>query len=440
MRETRRMLLVGLILVGLLAAWMGAALGAEPVKLKRIRPVTKADVVEGNNVFAFDLYDQLRGQKGNLFFSPYSISTALAMTYAGARGNTAAEINATLHFGAGPTDPALHKAFGSLVGDLNAAGKKGKFKLAVANALWPQHDYKFLPAFTTLVTKSYGAGLTPLDFKTKTEAARQTINRWVEQKTQNKIKALLKPGILTEDTRLVLTNAIYFKGDWATQFDKKRTKDAPFHTGLSGFKCTIGPKPVMVPMMYQKARFKYADLTIQAHHDRRERLLAGTFELLQMPYKGNELSMVVLLPKDHFTESMTALEKSLTAKNLSKWLGRARKQKVRVYLPKFKMTSEFSLANTLKAMGMKDAFTGKANLSGTDGTSKLFISAVVHKAFVDVNEEGTEAAAATGVVEGVTSVAPAIPTFRADRPFVFLIRDNKTGSVLFIGRVMNPKK
>ena len=438
MRETRRTFLVGVILVGLLAVWMGAALGAEtvkvaePAKIKPIKAVTKADVVKGNNTFALDLYGQLRAKKGNLFFSPYSISTALAMTYAGARGNTAAEMNATLHFGAAPVDKALHNAFGSFVSDLNAASKRGKFKLAVANALWPQQDYKFLPAFTGLVTKSYNAGLTPLDFKTETEAARQTINRWVEQKTQDKIKELLKPGILTPMTRLVLTNAIYFKGDWYSPFDKKRTKDAPFYLTIpEGVKFVKAPQ-VKAPLMYRKGGFGYADLK--------------TFQLLQMPYKGNELSMIVLLPRSAHAKEMAALEKSLTAANLTKWVGAAKWQNVRVYLPKFKMTSEFSLADTLAAMGMKEAFAErKANFSGMDGTSKLFISAVVHKAFVDVTERGTEAAAATAVGISVTSAAPGPsppppPVFRADRPFVFLIRDNKTGSVLFIGRVMNPKK
>ena len=422
MRETRRMFLVGLVLVGLLAAWMGAALGAEAV--------TKDSVIKGNNEFALDLYGQLREQKGNLFFSPYSISTALAMTYAGARGNTATEMDATLHFGGAPTNPVLHKTFGALVADLNAAGKRGKVKLAVANALWPHRDYTFLPAFADLVTKDYDAGLTPLDFKTKTEAARLMINRWVEQKTRDKIKELLKPGFLTPMTRLVLTNAIYFKGDWYSPFDKKRTKDAPFYLARpKGYRGIV--ERVQVPLMYRKGGFGYADLK--------------TSQLLQMPYKGNELSMVVLLPKEKTTQAMAALEKSLTAANVTKWAGAARWQNVRVYLPRFKVTSEFSLAGTLTAMGMKDAFVGgKADFSGMDGTSKLFISAVVHKAFVDVNESGTEAAAATAVGISVTSAAPgpAPPPiiFRADHPFLFLIRDNTTGSVLFIGRVMNPKK
>ena len=424
MRKTRRVFVVGLVLVGLLAVWMGAALGAEAI--------TKAGVVKGNNTFALDLYGRLREKEGNLFFSPYSISTALAMTYAGARGNTAAEMNATLHLGALPTDPALHKAFGALVADLNAAGKRGKFKLAVANALWPQHDYEFLPAFMDLATKDYDAGLTPLDFKTKTEASRQTINGWVEQKTQDKIKELLKPGFLTPLTRLVLTNAIYFKGDWYSPFEKKWTKDAPFYLATPARASYAKPPTVTVSLMYREGGFGYADLK--------------TAQLLQMPYKGNELSMVVLLPKDKSTEAMAALEKSLTTANLTKWVTAARWRKVRAHLPRFKVTSEFSLAGTLAAMGMKDAFAGgKANFSGMDGTSKLFISAVVHKAFVDVNESGTEAAAATAVGIRAMSAAPGPPPppppiFRADRPFLFLIRENKTGSVLFIGRVTNPKK
>ncbi|MFH1730640.1 MAG: serpin family protein [Planctomycetota bacterium] len=417
MRKSQRTLIVGMILIGLLAMWMAAALGAEAVNT--------AAVIKGNNEFALDLYAKLSEKKGNLFFSPYSISTALAMTYAGARGDTAGQMKTTLHLGAAPDDKALHDAFGKLVGDLNAAGKKGKFKLSVANALWAQRDYKFLEEFTGLVTKSYGAGLTPLDFARQTEAARQTINAWVEKQTQDKIKELLKPGVLTSLTRLVLTNAIYFKGDWASQFDKKRTKDAPFHLGLPAEKSLAGPATVEVPMMYQKGKFNYADLR--------------TFQILQMPYKGDQLAMVVLLPKEHHAEAMVTLEKSLTTKNLTTWLGRLPSREVMVYLPRFKMTSEFSLKSTLMAMGMKDAFTEKANLSGMDGTYMLYISAVVHKAFVDVNEEGTEAAAATAVVVALRSAAPRQLIFRADRPFIFLIRDNRTGSVLFIGRVANPK-
>jgi len=413
-------LVVGAVLIGLLALWMGAALGAEAV--------TKAGVVKGNNEFALGLYGKLRGEKGNLFFSPYSISTALAMTYAGARDNTAAEMKAVLRLPGGPDDKTLHDAFGALVGDLNAAGKRGKFKLSVANALWAQQDYKFLATFTGLVAKNYDAGLTPLDFARQTEASRKTINKWVEDKTQDKIKELLKKGIVTPDTRLVLTNAIYFKGDWRYQFDKKRTKDAPFWVSVPAGK-TVAERPVKVevPMMYRKGNFEYANLE--------------TSQLLQLPYKGGELSMVILLPSPH-VGMLRKLEESLTTANLAKWLGAARKREVHVHLPRFKMTSEFSLAGTLSAMGMKDAFApGKANFSGMDGTYDLFISAVVHKAFVDVNEEGTEAAAATGVVVGVTS-APMHPSpvFRADRPFVFLIRENKTGSILFMGRVTNPKK
>ena len=418
MRSLRTRLVVGAILIGLLALWMGAALGAEKT--------AKENVVEGNNAFALDLYAKLSEAEGNLFFSPYSISTALAMTYAGARGETADEMKATLHLPGGPADKTLHDAFGTLVRELNAAGEKGAFKLSVANALWAQHDYEFLDAFTRLVTASYDAGLTGLDFKGETEAARQTINKWVEEQTQDKIKDLLKPGVLTPLTRLVLTNAIYFKGDWASQFDKDRTKDAPFYLCFPA-NARVALEPIQVPLMFQKGDFQYADLK--------------TFQLLQMPYKGDELSMVVLLPKDRSTEALAALEASLTAENFAKWLGRMGRLEVEVYLPRFKMTSEFSLKEMLVAMGMKDAFApGTADLSGMDGTRDLFISAVVHKAFVDVNEEGTEAAAATGVVVGVTSVAPhPTPVFRADHPFLFLIRENESGAILFIGRVMNPK-
>ncbi len=384
------------------------------VELKK--EIDPKEVVNGNNAFALDLYAKLSAQEGNLFFSPYSISTALAMTYAGARGNTWDEMKKALHFPLNPTERALHDAFGKLVHDMNAAGKKKGYQLSVANALWAQEDYKFLDEYTGLVTKSYDAGLNKLDFRTATEAARETINKWVEKQTNDKIKDLLKPGVLDPMTRLVLTNAIYFKGDWASKFKKEATQDLPF-TLANGEK-------IKAPLMQQTGEFGYADLS--------EDMVGGGFRVLEMPYAGDELSMVILLPE--------RIEKFMpTQQNISAWLGVLRKQKVVVFLPKFKMTSEFKLNDTLSALGMKDAFVAdKADFSGMDGTKSLFISAVVHKAFVDMNEEGTEAAAATGVVVGVTCMPQAPPVFKADHPFVFLIRDKKTGGILFMGRVMNP--
>jgi serine protease inhibitor len=401
--RTLNMLVVAAIVVGSVASPVFAA-----------KPDPLPVVVNGNTQFALELYSKLAKSDGNLFFSPYSISTALAMTHAGARGNTAKQMADVMHFNIKGDD--LHRTFGSLVNTLNKSGDKGPYQLAVANALWGQKAYRFLKPFTNLVEKNYDAGMNRVDFKTQTEAARLTINRWVEDNTNNKIRDLLKKGILTPLTRLVLTNAIYFKGDWASQFKKDATRDMPF--------TLAGGKKIDVPMMYQKQKFKYGE--------------TRDCQMLELPYKGNDLSMVVFLPKK--ASGLAALEKKLTPKSIAQWTRRMWKRKVYVYLPKFKMTCEFGLKDVLIKMGMKDAFTpGVADLSGMDGTKYLFISAVVHKAFVDVNEEGTEAAAATAVVVATKSLAPRPLIFKADRPFIFIIRHNQTGSILFLGRAANPK-
>jgi serpin B len=378
----------------------------------------KADVNEllgGNTQFAFDLYAQLAEQEGNLFFSPYSISTALGMTFAGARGATARQMSEVQHFSL--EGEKLHRAFGQLESQLAAVQEKGIIRLNVANALWAQKDYRFLDQFFELVTTHYRAQLSYADFKAAYEAARQEINAWVERQTNDKIKELLKPGVLDALTRLVLVNAIYFKGLWASQFEEKATEDAPFWV-----------KPdtsVDVPMMFQEEEFGYTE--------------AEDLQIIALPYEGNDLSMIILLPKE--VSGLGQLERSLTWGDLDSWLASLEMVKLRVYLPRFKITSEFGLAQTLRLMGMLDAFDpNRADFSGMDGTRMLFISAVVHKAFVDVNEEGTEAAAATGVVLGLTSVAIPPPVFRADHPFLFLIRDNRSGSILFTGRLADPTK
>jgi serine protease inhibitor len=395
---------------------------ATPLEARTSEPQDDMDtVVEGNTEFAFDLYAKIKDDPavtkdgGNLFFSPYSISTALAMTWAGARGETEKQMAEVLHF----TLPQaqLHKAFGALEKQLNEAGEEGRYQLSVANALWGQAGYNFLDEFLELTDKSYGAGLREVDFVTQAQQARLIINAWVEEKTQEKIKDLIKKGVLGRDTRLVLTNAIYFKGDWANQFDKKKTKDEPFKLTKD--------KQVTVPMMHIKDKFKYwADDRLQ---------------VLELSYKGEELSMVILLPVK--VDGLGEMEKSLTRENLEKWFKGLRKQEVMVTLPKFKMTTKFELADYLKKMGMPDAFRlPLADFSGITGQKDLYISNVIHKAFVVVDEEGTEAAAATGVTMRLTS-APAEPkVFRADHPFIFIIKDNRSKSILFIGRLMNPEK
>lgn len=371
-------------------------------------------VVEGNNQFALDLYGKLRSEKGNLFYSPYSLSTALAMTYAGARTQTAEQMAKTLHFNLEPDK--LHAAMGALYKNLNAGGQKRGYRLNVANALWGQKNFGFLPDFLNVTKTHYAAGFNEVDFAGASEAARKTINDWVEKETQQKIKELIKPGVLGTLTRLVLTNAIYFKGDWASKFKKEATREEPFHLRSD--------KQVKVLMMNQTGKFRYLE--------------DETFQALELPYVGKDLAMLVFLPKK--IGSLSEFEKTLIAAKLKEWLAKLQSQEVIVSLPKFKMTAEFSLAPVLSAMGMPLAFDSrKADFSGMSGsTERLFVSAVVHKAFVEVNEEGTEAAAATGVVV-TTRSERVLRRFRADHPFIFLIRDNRTGSILFVGRVSNPQ-
>ncbi|MBN2375835.1 MAG: serpin family protein [Sedimentisphaerales bacterium] len=376
-----------------------------------------------NNEFAFDLYAKLLKKtdkpddQENLFFSPYSISTALAMTYAGARTDTAAQMADVFHFNL--PGERLHVTFAELQKMLNNSApapekQKPNYQLNVANALWGQKDYGFLDSFLALNRKYYDAGLNELDFVKQTEKSRQTINKWVEDKTAQKIKNLIPKGVLDNMTRLVLTNAIYFKGDWATEFDKKSTRPAPFHINKD--------KTTQAPLMYQKKDFKYAQLE--------------GLQILELPYKGEDLSMIVLLPEE--IDGLTKLEKSLNAQKLDEYCKKFRKQSVKVFLPRFKMTSQFSLAQQLAQMGMPLAFSMKADFSGMDGTKELFLSAVIHKAFVEVNEQGTEAAAATGAVMSMKSAFPSEPVFRADHPFMLLIQDNRTGSILFMGHLTNP--
>ena len=370
-------------------------------------------VVEGNSAFALDLYRELKGVEGNLFFSPYSISTALAMTYAGAREDTEMQMARALHF---PLDQKrLHPVFALLEAELNGVREKGNVQLNVANALWSHEGYPFLREFVALMKKHYGVLITPVDYG-DAETARGKINAWVEGKTAHKIKDLIGPGILNALTRLVLVNAIYFKGDWANQFDATRTQHAPFWVTPAD--------ELQTPMMTQKQNLRYAE--------------SDGLQILELPYVGSDLSMIVLLPGE--IDGLAELENGLTVENLEKWTSLPWERQVVVFLPRFRASSQFRLKDTLMQMGMTDAFDGgKANFSGMDGREGwLYIMAVIHQAFVDVNEQGSEAAAATAVVMGIRSIPPPPSIFRADHPFIFLIRDNRTGSILFLGRVVNP--
>lgn len=391
---------------------------AESQVIAATRADNTAALVDGNTAFALDLYQRLQPRPGNLFYSPHSVSTALAMTLAGARGQTQKEMAGTLHLSLPPE--TLHPAFGDLQAHLHAAQAKGHITLSVANSLWGQRGEEFLDEFLKLTQRHYGAGINIVDYVKDTEGARQIINAWVEKKTHSKIKDLLAPSSLSRDTRLVLCNAIYFKGTWATKFNEPRTREADFHLKPGNI--------VRVPMM------------VQTEGSFRMKALDG-LSAIDLPYQGNELSMIVLLPEA--VDRLPALEKNLKPQSLKRWLGElaaAAESKVHVFLPKFRTASGFSLEKTLTAMGMPSAFKpGAADFSAMNGERDLFIDDVVHKALVEVNEEGTEAAGATAVAPRPTAGPPtSVAEFHADHPFLFLIRDNQTGSILFFGRIVDP--
>jgi serpin B len=371
------------------------------------------NIARDNTLFTLDLYNQLKMTDGNLFFSPFSIFTALAMTWAGARENTAVQMAETLHFTEKPAQ--FHRAIGDLISQLNAVQKETDVELSIANAIWAQKGYQFLDEFFRIVQQSYQADLKQVDFSSAAESARQAINTWVEQQTNEKIKDLLPPKVLNALTRLVLVNAIYFKGFWDNQFKSRDTREMEFWL--------LTEVAVKVPMMHQEHQFGYWE--------------NDWLQIIEMPYKEESLSLIVLLPKEK--TGITDLEQKLNFENMMAWQSRLRKRKVIVFFPKFKIESQFSLGQTLALMGMPDAFDPElADFSAMVGQKELYISAVIHKAFLEVNEEGSEAAAATGVVVSVTSIAPSPPIFKADHPFVFFIRDNKSQSILFLGRVLNP--
>ncbi len=401
----------------LAAATLLGAAALAPLAAAAEPPAPEAIAVARDaTAFAFDLYARLRAaQSGNLFFSPQSISTALAMTYAGARGDTAAEMARTLRFSL-PQD-RLPAAYAALLRALDPGATPG-YRLSTANRLWAQRGEPFRDEFLAVTRRDYGAEVGLVDFKVEPEAARGEINAWVAKQTEDKIRDLMPAGSITTLTRLVLANAIYFRGDWAQQFAKSATSEQPFHVAAD--------RTVPVPLMFAKIRAGFA-----ARPDAKLTVAA-------LPYKGDGLTMLVLLPDA--VDGLAALEAALTAENVARWTADLPRQEVLVYLPRFSVESSFGLVPTLSAMGMALPFSEDADFSGMNGRRDLSISAVVHKARVDVDEQGTEAAAATGVAVGIRAALPVEPpTFRADRPFVFLLRHEATGAILFVGRVVNPK-
>lgn len=380
-----------------------------------VSPTELETFVSDNTAFAAELYRAVSGKPGNLFMSPHSISTALAMTYAGANGNTATEMAATLRFTL--PDAQLHAAFNKLDLELaaraaNASGDTIPFRLTTANAIFGQRDKAFMPPFLDTLAVNYGAGLRVMDFLTDPDGARVTINDWVEDKTNDRIEDLLPDGSITTDTRLVLTNAIYFSAAWEEPFPESETADRPFQLGDGTM--------VSVPSL---------------HHAHERGYAAGDgYRAAELPYDGGQLSMVVVVPDD-----LAAFEASLDAQLIGSIVDSLSTHLLDLTLPKFEFDAPLPLKDVLVELGMVDAFTdGAADFSGIDGTRDLLITDVLHKGFVSIDEKGTEAAAATAVVVGTTSV-PEPATLVVDKPFVFFIRDRPTGAILFVGRVVDPR-
>ena len=366
---------------------------------------------EANNQFAVDLYARAAVKAGNVFFSPYSLSTALGMVYEGARGVTADEMRSVLHFSM--DDAARRADTTAMMTRMNAPDKA--FELTTANALWVQKDYILEKSFLEIARSVYSGEARDMDFKVDAENSRITINGWVEKQTKDRIKELIPSGAIGADSRLVLTNAVYFKSTWADAFEKSATTPELFWTTPSSSK--------EISMMNRTGSFVYGE--------------DDGVQLLSIPYKGKELSMVVLLPKD---KDMAALEVKITAGQLKGWFSSMFRNKVNVSLPRFEFGMNLQLKNELQVLGMVSAFGG-ADFSGITLANDLVIGDVFHKAWVKVDEEGTEAAAATAVVMEITTAALQAEEpkeFRADHPFIFLIREDVSGEILFMGRMIDP--
>ena len=375
-------------------------------------------VVDANNQLAMDLYQKYKSKEENLFYSSYSISSALAMTYEGAKGKTAEEMQTVLHL---PNDKEkVRSDFVGIYSEINKADKP--YQLTTANDLWAQNDYPFRDDYFKTVDDYYNGKVTNLDFKTDTENSRVTINNWVEDKTNDKIKDLIPKGILTPETRLVLTNAIYFKANWSSQFIAENTAEGQFKLG-SGASATA-------EMMHQTNDFNYGE--------------TKDLQILEMNYLGNDLSMLIILPKEN---NLNSLENSISVANLASWKKNMDAEEVRVTIPKFKFETKYFMVEDLKEMGMPTAFDGSsADFTGMWNRQRdenLYISEVIHQTFIEVAEAGTEAAAATAVIMGeTTAVGPGQikepKVFTADHPFIFIIQQKDTGNILFMGRVSNP--
>ncbi len=339
----------------------------------------------------------------------------MAMAYAGARGDTASQISDVLHFSM--PDENVHSAFDAIDEEI-ASHAKGEedFKLNMANSIWGQKDRPFLPEYLDTLSQYYGAGLHLVDFIQQTEDARQKINQWVSEKTQQKITDLIPPGAVSSLTRLVIVNAIYFKAGWRLPFDQELTKPGNFFF-IHGGQTTV-------QMMHQTGTYGYSNMT--------------QYQALELPYKGDGMSMLIIMPADKEFEN---IENSLNAEKINEIVKTLEIKKIDLTFPKFSVETGYSITDPLIEMGILNAFAPlAANFSGIDGTRDLYIDKIAHKAYVNVDENGTEAAAATAAMMAATSLEPEEPTqVVIDHPFIFAIRDQQTKVILFLGRIYNPK-
>jgi serpin B len=379
-----------------------------------VADVDLATLVDGNTAFAASMYQQLRSEPGNFFYSPHSISSALGMTWAGARGQTEKDMATALHFNLPQNQ--FHPAVNALDLALASRGKGaqgadgGGFRLNIANALWGQVNYNFESAFLDVLGINYGAGMHIVDFEAQPQQAVDLINGWVAKKTEDRIKDILSPMSVNSGTRLVLTNAVYFNAAWQTPFDAANTVVGPFTTNSGA--------TVQVPMMHGSVETQYAQ--------------GADYAAVELPYDGGELSMVIVLPND-----LATFEPTLDGAKIDSIVGSMSGYMVDISMPTFEFKSKFGLVDPLTKMGMGVAFSDGADFSGINGQGGLVITDVIHQSFVKVNEAGTEAAAATAVIVGETSV-PQPAKIDLDKPFVFFIRDLQTRAILFVGRVADP--
>lgn len=368
-----------------------------------------AAVVEGNNEFALDLYRRLAQKPGNKVFSPYSISTALAMTYAGAKGSTAKQMAQTLHFAL--ENERLHPAFGELIRKVQGDATKRNYELGVANSLWGAKGLSVLPNFLQVAQDNYQGLLQFVDFANDPDGARERINGWVKDQTKKRITELLKKGVVGTDTRLVLVNAIYFNAEWAMPFPQTETRLEDFNIAAS--------QVIKVLMMNRRFATNY--------------MATSEFQLAEFMYKNNELSLVVIIPRQ--IDGLANLERKLSAKALAEWLSSVKHVQLAVSLPRLKVSEVFNIGRELMVLGMKDAFTARANFSGISSLDKLFVSNVVHEGFLQIDEMGTEAGGATAVMMALSRPI----AFRANHPFLFILVHRPTMSVLILGRASDPR-